>query len=227
MNTVATIGKRPIETYLAELRHRLPRGRSSRDVLAEVQDGLEDAAAAYRSGGMAGIDAEQRAVTEFGGADQISALIRTELGASSGFRAAIVVAIGYPLMLALWAKYYAMFGSEARWDNGEPGDVAFTVVGIAGFVLALLTCLWLRFRARAATRPQRPVVLGFALTALTTVLITCLLAVFTHEPPPSDQIQMITREVVQFLSLVIIAVMAFQITVSLKLVGLRRQVSYR
>lgn len=76
---------RPIERLVAALRYRLPPGRQSRDVLAEVRDGLEDAAEAYRSGGLRQHEAEQRAVADFGDLDQVGQALRTEIGAAAGF----------------------------------------------------------------------------------------------------------------------------------------------
>jgi hypothetical protein len=217
----------PIESYVARLRRRLPRGRSGHDVLTELRDGLDDAAEAYRSAGLPPLEAERRAVAEFGDADEISDLCRTEVEAAAGFRAAVVVAVGYPLILALWGRYYDMFGSVSRWDNGEPVGPAFTAVGAVGFVLALLTGLWLRFGARSEIRRHRPVVLVFAVATLGSIVATGLLAVVTHEAPAADPFHLIIRRIVQCLSAAVIAVMAYWITVSVRIAGLRRTVANR
>jgi hypothetical protein len=215
----------PIESYLAGLRRRLPRGRSGHDVLTELRDGLEDAAEAYRSAGLAPVEAERRAVADFGDAEEIGDLCRTEVEAAAGFRAAVVVAVGYPLILGLWGGYYDLFGSVSRWDNGEPVGSAFTAVGAVGFVLALLTCLWLRFGARTATRRRRPVMLAFAVATLCSIVATGLLAVVTHEVPAADLFHLIIRQIVQFLSAAVMAVMAYWIAASVRIAGLRHTVS--
>ena len=76
----------PIDDVLARLGHRLPWLLGSRrDLLAEVRDGLEDAAEAHRRDGLSPRAAEARAVDELGAVEEL-VVAYAELGAARAGR---------------------------------------------------------------------------------------------------------------------------------------------
>jgi hypothetical protein len=72
---------RDIEAYVAELDRKL-RGsyRTKRDMLTEAHDSLIDATAAYQKAGLDPLDAERRAVAEFGDLAEIASGYQPSLG---------------------------------------------------------------------------------------------------------------------------------------------------
>lgn len=94
----------PIDTYVAELARSLPGPRHIRQgMLAELDDGLRDAADAHRAAGVAPREAELLAVRETGPVQELAIDYRTELAARSGRHTAMLLAL-------------TMLASTAAWD---------------------------------------------------------------------------------------------------------------
>lgn len=138
----------PIAEYVVALRRALhgPR-RTLRDMVTEAHQGLADAAAAYRDGGVAPERAAVLAVRDFGPVDEIAPEYQDELTARQGRWAAVLLAVAFPAMLVGW---------DLLWKSGavrrEPGatpevvrflavlqDVMTVAVGVAALVLLVST----------------------------------------------------------------------------------------
>lgn len=209
--TTSTAEVTTIPELLAALRARIPQTRlgAGRELIVEMRDGLEDAAAAYRQAGLPAKVAEQKAVEDFGveEIDRIAGQVRSELGASATLRAAVVVGVGYPLILGSWALYYAVFQSVTRFTNGTSAGTGFTLVGALSVLFSAATVGLLRFRRRRTQRVH-PVAFAFTVLSLASIAATYLLAFFSHREHLGPEAGLLAGIAVQLLSAVIIAVMA-------------------
>lgn len=203
-----------IADLVAALRARIPHSRTGigRELIVEMRDGLEDSAAAYRSAGLPVAVAERRAVEDFGVGeiDLIADKCRTEIGASATTRAAVVVGLGYALILGCWSLYYAIFGSVTRFTSGAAAGNGFTVIGAITVMSALGTVGCLRWRRRRAGRVQ-PVTIGFAVLTAVSLIATYLLALLSHRSPDLPTVDLVAGVVVQGLSAAITGVMAWAV----------------
>ncbi|WP_064742907.1 permease prefix domain 1-containing protein [Pseudonocardia spinosispora] len=94
----------PIDTVLAELGRALRGPKRARgDLLAEVRDGLLDAAHRYQDTGLDRDDARRRAAEDFGDVRELVPAYRAELIAGQGRRTALVMLLGLPPLTQLWA----------------------------------------------------------------------------------------------------------------------------
>lgn len=146
-----------ITKFVGELAAALdgPR-RLRRNLLTEVRDGLDDAAATHRSRGLPEPAAEARAVAEFGQVSDLTPLYQAELTANQTGRTAALLAVCFPMMYGLWE----LFGSSGHGWTSAPeaaGQLAKTLdvaSGItAGAALVGLLLLVGRARVRGAPRP--------------------------------------------------------------------------
>lgn len=208
---------RTIADLVAALRTRIPHTRTGtgRELIIEVRDGLEDAAAAYRSTGLPAAVAERRAVEDFGieEVDLIAEQCRTELGVSATTRAAAVVGVGYALILGCWSLYYAIFGSVTRFTNGTAAGNGFTIIGAITAFSALVTVGFLRYRRRRAN-PTQPITIGFAVLTAVSLFVTYLLALLSHRSPDVPPAGLVAGLIVEGLSLAITVVMAWSVLYS-------------
>lgn len=112
-------------------------------LLAEVRDGLDDAAVAHRSRSLSETAAETRAVTEFGRVSDLVPLFQAELTANQARRTAALLAVCFPTLFALW-ELFSLTGH--RWTSAsevagwlaEATDVASGVTAgaaVAGLLL--------------------------------------------------------------------------------------------
>lgn len=233
MTGAATDDITTIAELLAALRARVPQsgiGRG-RELLAEVRDGLDDAAAAYRSAGLSPAAAERRAVSDFGTAelDRIAQECQAELGTSATLRAAVAIGLGYPAMIAGWALYGALSGAVTRFHDGSGAGMGFTIVGAVSVLLALATIAVLRHDARAAGR-ARPATTGrsrvvrrlttrvFAVLALASILATYVLALLSHRPRLGSSAVAFAELATEGLSLAITFAMAVAVIRSVRTV---------
>lgn len=140
----------PIEVTVDRLRTELGGpGPVRASVLTEVRDGLEDAAAAYASVGMADAEARRRAVTDFGDPRQVARRYRdTELG-RLGRQTAALLGVGPALVLAAWL----LLGVAQGGLLVEGLDTGFGLIALAAVVAAGLGGWWTR---RALRRNQHP-----------------------------------------------------------------------
>src|SRR5690349_25067367 len=105
--TAAVLGENPIEQVLDDVARRI-RGpaRMRRDLLTELRDGLEDAAAAHQDAGLDAGTARRRAVEEFGTAAEVGAACQAELTAVQARRTALAVCVVAPAVQELWMRWY-------------------------------------------------------------------------------------------------------------------------
>ncbi|GGP60707.1 permease prefix domain 1-containing protein [Saccharothrix coeruleofusca] len=150
---------RVIDEYVTSLRERL-RGPEhvKEDLLAEARDSLDDAAAAYRSGGLAEEAAQRRAVADFGPAAVIAREYQGLLALAHGARTlrtlllVPVAHLGWELNRGFWV------GAWPRFDVPPPDwylavarandSAAWVVAAVA--VASLLAGRWLVRRGVAA-----------------------------------------------------------------------------
>ncbi|QGN31602.1 permease prefix domain 1-containing protein [Microlunatus sp. Gsoil 973] len=208
--TTSTAEVTTIPGLLAALRARIPQTRvgAGRELITEMRDGLEDAAAAYREAGLPASIAEQKAVEDFGvnEIDRIASQCRTELGASATLRAAVVVGIGYPLILTSWALYYAVFQTVTRFTDGTSAGTGFTLIGALSVLFSTATVGFLRYRRRRTDRVHR-VAITFTALSLASIAATYLLAFLSHRARSGPDAGLVAGIAVQQLSAVISGVM--------------------
>jgi hypothetical protein len=130
-----------VERYVAGLGAAL-RGphRAKADLLAEARDGLTDAADAYRETGMSTMDAERRAVADFGGLAEIVPGYQAELAVAQGRRTALLIAAG---LVGVYACTRLAWPGDAAWLTGW-----FRGLCLGGAVLAALARLGLGWGSR-------------------------------------------------------------------------------
>lgn len=161
-----------IDSYTAAVDRALPGPRRARhELVAELRDGLCDAADAYREAGLSTVEAERRAVDECGSVREIADEFRTEIAATQGHRGALLIAC---TMLA------STFAWEVVWQFVSYRPVRPVVMRLSDVVdwaawfasgSALLAIGLLVFAARAGLR-VRPVLGGLVVvSALAMVVI--------------------------------------------------------
>jgi len=97
----------PVGELLAAIAHRLRGpGRLRRDLLAELADGLEDAAVAHAQRGLTVAQARALAAQEFGDPALVSAECQGELTAVQARRTAVAICLLVPLVDQLWSWWY-------------------------------------------------------------------------------------------------------------------------
>ena len=134
----------PIDDVLARLGHRLPWLLGSRrDLLAEVRDGLEDAAEAHRRDGLSPRAAQARAVDELGAVEEL-VVAYAELGAARAGRwASIALGLGYTINLGAWYLAGVLGdGSVTGSASADGGSgTVYTLLGVVAIAVAGLGSL--------------------------------------------------------------------------------------
>jgi hypothetical protein len=142
-------------------------------VLAEVRDGLHDAAEAH--GGHP--DAAERAVAEFGSVAELAPLHQAELTAAQVRRTALVVTVLFPALVLGWDL---LWSHGVAWTAPAPplvggaGPGCRTVVGAVAAALGLgllLATLRPRARPRRLAVATAAVGLGAAVVCGTTAVV--------------------------------------------------------
>jgi hypothetical protein len=159
-----------VEERLGELAGRL-RGpaRLKADLLTEARHSLRDAVEAYREGGLPPVEAERRAVAEFGSPTQLAPGYQAELAAGAlrglalrAFAVAVVLVAGGDLT---W--------QGASWSGGPGPPAGYRLLhdsltgiwaGIAALALAGLLHGVLAARYRSARLPVLGRAVGYGLT---------------------------------------------------------------
>ena len=149
-----------IDDFVAALGGRLrgPRPLVA-DVLTEVRDGLCDAASAYRSGGLGVVEAERRAVADFGGVDELAGEFQRELAMIQGRRTALKLAGLMPLSVYLSGlAWHYLYPAPPGAQFSPPRDYAAAAqaVDVAGYgsgVFFLMMWLLLGPGARVLPMP--------------------------------------------------------------------------
>lgn len=200
-----------IDTLVQALRAGVPGSRvgRGRELIAEIRDGLDDAATAYQNAGLDRAAAERRAVDEFGDPAEVARQCSDELGATRTLRAAVIIGLGYPLVLGCWQFFYAQYGATAQLQNGHTVGRAFTLIGTVTLLLAVLAAIAVRVRSRLPGRPIRPAALAFGVLALISVGLTYGLALVSHPMPGEPAAQSLARDITQDISLLVSAPMVW------------------
>jgi hypothetical protein len=124
----------PVDAHVAELERALRGpGAVKQSMLAEVRDGLADAAADHRDRGLDPQRAAAAAVRDFGPVREVAPLLQEELTARQGRYTALLLAVTFPAMLLVW---------DALWKTGHgwsaPPTPAVSVLARAVDVLTVL-----------------------------------------------------------------------------------------
>lgn len=162
-----------VDRFVADLARELRGPRAlRRDVLAEVRDGLHDAAEAH--GGHP--DAAERAVAEFGSVAELAPLHQAELTAAQVRRTALVVTVLFPALVLGWDLLWT---HGVAWTAPAPPLVGALarVQDVVGAVAAALGLGLLLATLRPRARPRRLAVataavgLGAAVVCGTTAVV--------------------------------------------------------
>ncbi|WP_433217013.1 permease prefix domain 1-containing protein [Dactylosporangium sp. CS-047395] len=102
MEAVAPPLAGPIDGYVDGLTACLRGPRRTRaEMITEARHSLEDAACAYEDAGLSPLEAERRAVAEFGTLREVAPAYQAELAAQQGRRAATWIAVALPVINVL------------------------------------------------------------------------------------------------------------------------------
>ncbi|GII93741.1 permease prefix domain 1-containing protein [Sinosporangium siamense] len=138
-----------IDDYVATLGRALRGPRSvRRDMLAEARDSLHDTAEGHVARGLSPVEAERRAVEEFGPVREIAPAYQRELVAGQGRRTAALLFLTMPPTVLLWTLTWWLFpwppaGASAlpEWYGLVAGAVdgmqVLTALGAAGVLVVL------------------------------------------------------------------------------------------
>jgi len=157
----------PIDSLLMATGARLPGPAGPRDdILAELRDGLIEAAEANKRNGMGHGEAVQLAVRQFGDAPTLATSFWPEMAAAQARRVVLALAVTGPIVAALWAS-----AARSRGTGSESGlfDGGQAHLAAALLVAAALGCgIWtIVATSRVVHRPYvapRTLLLGAAAT---------------------------------------------------------------
>lgn len=179
-----------IDDYMTALEGALrgPR-RAKADLLAEVRDGLTDAAAAHERTGLGRQASQRQAVQEFGAVGEIAPGYQAELGLAQGLRTALLVLsvlAAQPLAWGMAGPLVARVLALPWVSRPGPGyalaDQAVEVLGVAavvGGLLAALGCgIGIRFLRASHLTAGRRLARVTGVFALAVALVFALLGVF-------------------------------------------------
>ncbi|GAB3408634.1 permease prefix domain 1-containing protein [Flindersiella endophytica] len=148
-----------IDSYVREVERLLPGDRGVRkDLIAELRDGLDDAAEAYRHSGLDGRLAELRAVRDAGDTDVVAASYHAELAASHGQRTAALIGLSLPAVVLAWTGMWRLGGDlevARQWPVSELTMALSRVVDWAAYIggvsalAGLAALIWAARRGRA------------------------------------------------------------------------------
>ncbi|MFF5174335.1 permease prefix domain 1-containing protein [Micromonospora sp. NPDC000089] len=172
-----------VDERLRELDDRL-RGpaRVKHELLVELRDALTDAAEAYRAAGLSAVEAERRAVAEFGSPVRLAPAYQAELAAAA-LRTLSTRALLVALLLVA-AGDLTWRGSS--WSDGPRPPAGYLLLSAsmhviwltaAGLALAALAAGALGAR-RGRAEPPGGRLLGWGLTGVLVVGVTSGLALF-------------------------------------------------
>lgn len=156
-----------IDSYVRQVEQRLPGARGVRkELLAELRDGLRDAASAHRRSGLDARQAELLAVRESGPADELAAEYRAELVASQGQRTAALIGLSLPVIVLAWTLVWKFGGDTVvagQWPASPATSMLSRVVDWAAFaggaaaLLGLVVLVWTARRGRSESWVARSV----------------------------------------------------------------------
>jgi HAAS len=167
--TLVPVAGSELDRYLASLAAALRGPRRARaDLLAEVRDGLTDAAEAHRRGGLPAAAAQRRAVADFGTAAELAPAFQAELAVAQGRRTALLIAAGLTgVQVATPVLWWSAAAGPVPAGGYAWLATGFNGLCLAGAALALLVRLGFGWGSRyapdgvALTRALGRVALGF------------------------------------------------------------------
>ncbi|HLT62829.1 MAG TPA: permease prefix domain 1-containing protein [Microlunatus sp.] len=160
----------PIRATVTELRRRLPLPLRPAGLLAEIEDGLSDAAEAYRRAGLPADQAAAAAVRDFGPVETTVADCGTAGAARLVRITARAMIIGYLVSTAAWASLMTL--QPDRWQSHGIDLISFWFLTLG---LIFVTGGWVLLRRlRRAARQHRSVATT-ALAAAATAIACCAL----------------------------------------------------
>jgi cytochrome bd-type quinol oxidase subunit 2 len=119
-----------------------------RDILAELDAGLRDAAEAHRAAGLETGQAARAAVAEFGSPEQVASGFRGELRTAQARRTALALLATGPLVGAAWAgtalasHIGAHLTAPWQWDGMTAGARLATHLGLVVLLTAIASALF-------------------------------------------------------------------------------------
>ncbi|GAA5111889.1 permease prefix domain 1-containing protein [Pseudonocardia adelaidensis] len=136
----------PVGAHVAEL-DRVLRGPATvkRSMIAEVRDGLADAAADHRDRGLDPQRAAAAAVRDFGPVREVAPLLQEELTARQGRRTALLLVVAFPATLLAWdglwmtGRGWSTPPSAAVMALARATDVITVLIAAAALVLLVAT----------------------------------------------------------------------------------------
>jgi hypothetical protein len=143
-----------VEAYVARLGQALvgPR-RTKAELLREVRDGLTDATEAYQRGGLSELEAQAKAVADFGPVAELAPEYQHELAAAQGRRTALLTGLILAPQHLVWAVVGHDASRDPAWHPG-PGYVLLSsgveLLGGISLGLALVLLLGLTRYGRLA-----------------------------------------------------------------------------
>jgi hypothetical protein len=168
----------PIDTYVSDLARSLPGPRHvRRDLLAELRDGLADAAAAHHATGLNVHQAELLAVRENGSIAELVTDYRTELAAKSGQHTAMQL---MTMLLACNVAWDLIWFIVPSGGPPLPGVGVLARVITCSTVLCAVICgfglgmLRLSGRTRAPVRRVNTMVVAAGSTAIAVIVGSAL-----------------------------------------------------
>jgi len=130
----AAVSNDPIDHLLMATSARLPGPAGAReDILAELRDGLVEAAEANKQKGMRHGEAVQLALRQFGDAKTLAAAFWPEMAAAQARRVVLALFATAPIVAALWASAARSrgSGSESGLFDGGQAHVAAVLLVVA------------------------------------------------------------------------------------------------
>ncbi|WP_214317249.1 permease prefix domain 1-containing protein [Nonomuraea sediminis] len=148
-----------IDDYMADLGRALsgPEG-PKRDLVVEARDSLADAAEALEAEGLDRLEAERRAVADFGAVAEIAPGYQSELTACAGRRMGLLLFISVPLTVIMWSVVWRIFpGDPVAWAH-KPGwySLVSRLIDVLQLATGLYGGLALLALARGARWIRRP-----------------------------------------------------------------------
>jgi hypothetical protein len=135
-------GQVVIDAYVTSLGAALRGPRSAkRDLLTEVRDSLQDAAAHHESTGVPGEDAARLAVDEFGSVRELAPDYQRELALLQARRTALFVAAAIAVQQLISEVAWRSAATGWTWQPGRGYALLANTVDYAGYTVVLLGVL--------------------------------------------------------------------------------------
>ena len=163
----------PIDSLLSAIGARLPGPAGPReDILAELRDGLLEAAEANERTGLGHGDAVQLALRQFGDAPTLAASLWPEMAAARARRMVLALFATGPIVVALWASAARSRGpvSESGLFDGGQAHLAAALLVFAAFACGIWTIVATSRVPRWPHIAPQMVLLGAAATGAVAII---------------------------------------------------------